>query len=260
MSATSSIAGMIRRVVPAELRPIRYLESLTRRRTSCRVRTGPFVGMRYGTASIGSAYIPKLLGIYENELSSILEEACSKRPQLIVDIGAAEGYYAVGLAMRNPSATVVAFEADAAGRAALRHTAALNGVGSRIDIRGTCEAADLQLVLRPTFESLVICDVEGYEHSLLDPATVPSLSTATILVEMHDFIVPGISDTVRARFEATHDIRHVLQEPRLGAAFPWRTVITRLLPSSYLDWAVSEWRPVRMSWLWMKPSRHATRH
>jgi hypothetical protein len=26
-----------------------------------------------------------------------------------------------------------------------------------------------------------------------------------------------------------------------------------VFPARYVDWAVSEWRPVRMSWLWMKP-------
>jgi hypothetical protein len=30
-------------------------------------------------------------------------------------------------------------------------------------------------------------------------------------------------------------------------------VVTGLLPRSYLNWAVSEWRPTRMSWLWMRP-------
>ena len=32
-----------------------------------------------------------------------------------------------------------------------------------------------------------------------------------------------------------------------------RTLGTMALPVSYLDWAVSEWRPERMSWLWMTP-------
>jgi hypothetical protein len=251
MPMNSAIAGLLRRVIPAECRPIGYLESLTRRRTLGRVRTGPFEGMRYGPVSVGSAYIPKLLGIYERELSPLIEQACAKRPCLIVDIGAAEGYYAVGLAMRNPSSRVVAFETEIAGREALHNTAALNGV--TIDIRGKCEAADVEGTLSASTSSLVVCDVEGYEQNLLDPETVPSLSNAAILVEMHDFIVPGLTDLLRSRFEPSHDIRQVLQQPRSRSEFPWGTVFTSLLPASYLDWAVSEWRPVRMSWLWMQP-------
>src|ERR1700722_2566319 len=109
MVPNSRVTSFLRKSIPARFRPIGYLESLARQQTSCRVRTGPFAGMRYGSVSVGSAYIPKLLGIYERELSSFIEAACLKRPDLIVDVGAAEGYYAVGLAVRNPTAKVIAF-------------------------------------------------------------------------------------------------------------------------------------------------------
>jgi hypothetical protein len=82
---------------------------------------------------------------------------------------------------------------------------------------------------------------------------VPSLRGATILVELHDFIRPGITDLLKQRFEPTHRIEHIWQEPRSRADYPWRTLGTFLLPKSYLDWSVSEWRPVRMAWLWMEP-------
>ena len=249
------MAAIIRRIVPARLRPLGYLEGLTRRRTSCRVRTGPFAGMRYGTESIGSAYIPKLLGIYESELWPFIEQSCSKAVRLVVDIGAAEGYYAIGLARRIPTATVVAFEADVNGREALRHTVALNGVSSQVEILGKCEVTDLERALAADRCPLLICDVEGYEQTLLDPARVPSLLSATILVEVHDFIVPGVGALLYRRFKTTHTIQRVKQQRRQPGEFPWRTIVTALLPSSYLDLAVSEWRPVSMSWLWMEPRR-----
>ncbi len=100
---------------------------------------------------------------------------------------------------------------------------------------------------------VVVCDVEGYEEKLLDPKAVPALCRATILVELHDFIIPSITEKLKERFGATHRIEHIWQQPRSRADFPWRTLGTMLLPKSYLDWAVSEWRPVRMSWLWMVP-------
>ena len=105
-------ASLIRRIVPERYRPIGYLTHLVRQRTDCKVRLGPFAGMRYVSNSIGGAYLPKLLGIYERELTQVMEAACARQPRLIVDIGAAEGYYAVGLALRNPQATVIAFEAE----------------------------------------------------------------------------------------------------------------------------------------------------
>ena len=101
---------------------------------------------------------------------------------------------------------------------------------------------------------IVICDVEGDEDRLLDPVAVPPLRSATILVELHDFLVPGIGQKLRERFANTHAIGEIWQADREPSEFPWRTLGTSLLRRSYLRWAVNEWRPVRMSWLWMVPT------
>jgi hypothetical protein len=249
-----TLANAIRRFLPARYRPIGYLTHLVQRRTHCRVRQGCFAGMRYAHDSVGSAYLPKLLGMYERELAPCVEAICSHTPALIVDVGAAEGYYAVGLALRNPQAKVIAFEMEPRGQAALRGMAALNNAADRVDVRGRCEPDDLAQALAGAHRPVVVCDVEGYEDALLDPARVPQLRGAAVLVEVHDFIVPGIADELRRRFDPTHAIETIWQQPRDRKEFPWRTPATMLLPTSYLDWAVSEWRPVQMSWLWMQPT------
>jgi hypothetical protein len=82
---------------------------------------------------------------------------------------------------------------------------------------------------------------------------VPNLRKAAILVETHEFVHPGITEEIRRRFARTHIVQLVWQGVRTCADFPFRTLGTRLLPKAYLDWAVSEWRPTRMCWLWMKP-------
>jgi len=247
------IASLLRKIVPERFRPIGYLTHLTRERTDCQVRSGFFAGMHYVQNSVGSAYLPKLLGIYERELSTQVESICAGKPELIVDVGAAEGFYAIGLARRNPQAKVIAFEMEPRGQATLREMAALNNVVDRIEIKGKCEAADLVVALGNASAPVVVCDVEGYEEKLLDLQAVPALRHATILVELHDFIIPGITEKLKDRFGPTHRIEHIWQQPRSRADFPWRTLGTALLPRSYLEWSVSEWRPVQMSWLWLVP-------
>ena len=141
-------------------------------------------------------------------------------------MGAAEGYYTVGLALRNPHARVIGFEMDPHGRQALREMTELNDVADRIEVRGQCEPADLYSAIVKQPCPMVVCDAEGYEARLLDPAAVPTLKCAAILVELHEFLVPGIGGQLRMRFESTHRITHVLQESRDRAEFPWRTVGT----------------------------------
>ncbi|HEX4415219.1 MAG TPA: hypothetical protein VH107_16425 [Lacipirellulaceae bacterium] len=228
---------------------------LAQRRTGRRVLQGPFAGMQYVDNSIGSAYIPKLLGLYERELSHCVEAIDAIHPEHIIDIGAGEGYYAVGLALRNPAARMTAFEMQLAGRTAIAELARLNRVEEQVEIRGECTIAELNRALTGVSRPVVVCDVEGAELQLLDPSAAPALRDAAILVELHEFVVRGITDEITKRFLDTHQIEHVWQEPRSRTEFPWRTLRTSLLPKSYLDWAVSEWRPERMAWLWMRPKR-----
>jgi hypothetical protein len=256
------LPALLRKLIPARFRPIGYLTRMVQQRTACRVQHGPFAGMCYPDQAVHSAYLPKLMGIYERELNDIIEEICAWQPQVIIDLGAAEGYYAAGLARRNPRARVVAFEQDEFGRATLQRTLSMNGVQKRVRIERRCGPADLESVLRAcsdqargrsNIRKLVLCDVEGDERSLLNPAAVPSLTQAHVLVEIHEFVHPGITELLRERFGCTHRVRQIWQQPRSFREFPYRTFWTTLLPRSYLDWAVSEWRPCRMSWLWMKP-------
>ena len=247
------LADLLRKIIPARWRPVRYLENLTRDRAGGRVLAGPFVGMQYIRTSQGSALIPKLLGSYEKELAVCVEGACALRPDAVIDVGAAEGYYAVGMALRNPSARVTAFEMDEKGRYALAEMIQLNEVADRVRVRGKCEPADLQASLDGAVRPLVVCDAESYELVLLDPAAVPGLNGAHILVELHDFMHRGLAETVAGRFMTTHRLTRIWQEERAAAEFPYATVYTRLLPKSYLAWAVNEWRPEQMSWFWMEP-------
>ncbi|MCE9519631.1 MAG: hypothetical protein K8R87_08785, partial [Verrucomicrobia bacterium] len=65
-----------------------------------RVLAGPFAGLRYPKfEAVGSSLIGKLVGIYEIELGALMEKILVAPYETVVDLGCAEGYYAVGLAV-----------------------------------------------------------------------------------------------------------------------------------------------------------------
>jgi hypothetical protein len=130
------------------------------------VQNGPFAGMRYPkAASIGSALVPKLIGCYEKELHTVIEEICATDYTSIVDVGCAEGYYAIGLGMRLSNASVMAFDTNEEAIALCNEMARLNNVSSRLITGGFC--SDLLLSRLPLGDrSLIICDCEGYELTL----------------------------------------------------------------------------------------------
>jgi tRNA G46 methylase TrmB len=126
-----------------------------------RIVSGPFRGMRYNLVACGSAHSAKLLGTYEKELHAIIDEILAERFEEIIDIGAAEGYYAVGLALSSPSPRrVIAFEAQEQGRQLLQELAAGNSL-KNVDIRGACDVMGLEQALAGGRPKLIICDVEG---------------------------------------------------------------------------------------------------
>jgi hypothetical protein len=247
---------LIRKILPEKWRPVGYLHHLVWSKTNGSVRAGCFRDMKYvdyACGSVCSQYIPKILGIYEKELESYIEKATALGFQQIVNVGGGEGYYAVGMAFRNPSASIVTFEMEAKGRDLIAQMAKLNSVEDRIEILGKCEPKDLNRVLSRFERNLIVMDVEAYEMVLLDPDRIPALKNAFILVELHDFIQPGIAEEIKSRFASTHLLERVWQTERSLQDFPFNTLYTRLLPKKYLEGAVSERRPARMSWYWIEP-------
>jgi hypothetical protein len=187
-----------------------------------RVAQGPFRGMGYiPLAASGQAQVlPKLLGTYEKEIYPAVEEICRAGCDRIVVIGAAEGYYAVGLAWRNPGVELTGFESDASQRYYLRRMARCNGVRGRITIAGECTPAVLAAALAGAERAAVFCDCEGAEDVLLDPGRVPDLRRALILVETHEGMVPGVERRLLERFGPSHEIAVIRSRPRTRGDLP----------------------------------------
>jgi len=249
----SWLRRILKPFVPHAIQPTQiYLRQL-RRESKNRVVLGPFKGMRYVEDAVGSTVQPKLLGIYERELWETVEKACKIDFDTIIDIGAAEGYYCIGLALRIPKAHNIAFEMESAGQQLIKQMASLNDVASRVDIRGRCEIDDLKAALPQGGRCLVICDVEGYEEVLMDPAKLPALRSTHLLVELHDLFVPNVTETIRGRFSATHDINVIHTADRSTDEFPYKSLFRTLTPKSWLIPMVFEYRQAPMKWFWMTP-------
>jgi hypothetical protein len=216
------------------------------------VLQGPFRGMKFVSNSADKAYLPRIIGSYEVEVYPSVERICEADPDVIVVAGAGEGYFAVGLALRVPRARVVAYESFSWAAYLLRRMVALNDVDRQVETRGFCSPAVLRRDLESARRPAVVCDVEGYESDLLNPAAIPGLKRAHILVEVHEQVVPGIETTLRDRFGATHSVEPISMRPRSLDDFP-RTVD---VSEDDALWAMDEvkFRGVPQSWLHMVPN------
>jgi hypothetical protein len=214
---------------------------------------GPFKGMLYPAfKSIGSAIAPKVLGSYERELHQVLEEICLKDYSEIVDVGCAEGYYAVGLAMRLPKAKVYAFDTNADAIHLCKQMAQLNHVAERLITGSFCDAKVLQSIPY-TKRALIISDCEGYEKQLFTKETVPFLATHDLLIEVHDFLDIEISSVIRQRFEGTHSIKAIQSIDDITKAHTYAYDELKKYSLDVRRRFFAENRPHIMEWLYMTP-------
>ena len=224
------------------------------------VRHGPFRGMRYPQArSVGSTLVPKLIGSYEKELHPVIDRICNVPYTAIVDIGCAEGYYAIGLAMRISGATVYAFDTDAEATALCRAMAELNGVSSRVITGEFCSPetlASLDLGSR----ALIVCDCEGFEGTLFTKQTVGALADHDVLVELHDFLDIELSSSIREVFSESHDIHAVKSVDDLEKAHTYVYAELDGFDLASRKMLLAERRPAVMEWFFMTPSRGRPRH
>ena len=72
-----------------------------------RVLNGPFQGLHYPTINLQRSSLPaRIIGSYERQLHPFIEKIIATPYDHLLDIGSAEGYYAVGFAQRMPRTTV----------------------------------------------------------------------------------------------------------------------------------------------------------
>lgn len=173
------------------------------------VAKGLFAGMKIDQRlSWGDDLYSTIGGQYERELQPILARAFALDYRRFVDIGCANGYYAIGAARAMRGADVFAFDIDAEARRATERNARLNDVADRVRVEGAADYAILGERLRGDGSAFLLSDIEGAELDLLDPARCPALLDADLLIELHGDMTAAIAEFAR-RFGAGHSL-HVV--------------------------------------------------
>lgn len=216
------------------------------RRQGTRIAAGPFAGMDYPVRAAEGARVVRMLGAYEPGLDPVIETIIARAYPLVIDIGCAEGFYAVGLARRMPGARVLARDISDRAQARCLALARANGVADRVEIGGQVLHGDFAICADQP--SVVICDIEGAEADLLDPVAAPGLLGADILVELHPAAQPDLVEVMQRRFAPSHRITRIdraLAPERLPAWAEEMSDLDRLL-------CLWEWRMGPTPWLWME--------
>lgn len=216
------------------------------------VARGPFSGLKLPQMGAWSDYdlLSKIVGSYEAELFGVIDRAVARKPDLIFNIGASEGYYAIGLKRLLPSAQVFTFDIDEKSFPVLDSCAQLNGVDiSRLE--NFTFAAPLQdIETREASSILFLADCEGAENNIVSMPTDISIRS-TFIVELHDLFVPGTTERLSQYFAPTHDVEIIDQQDRNARDYPELSGMTGSIRNVLLD----EFRAASMQWLYAVPKK-----
>lgn len=224
------------------------IDRLVASRTGLVVTSGPFAGLRLPSEALREHLGPFLLGTYECELHDWLEELRSHDFRQILDVGAKFGYYAIGLARWFPEAEVLAFDTDPWARRVVRRAAVANGT-DRVRVRGYLRPRAFAGLIRPP--ALVLSDCEGFEDELFLSVSPESLRECWLLIELHESLVPGVGERIRAHCSETHSA-----EVRSRAGREVDGAWLEILGEEAAGKAVDELRG-EQDWMFLRPRRPA---
>lgn len=219
------------------------------------VRHGAFQGLVLDGASNISrgALAAKVLGFYE---PTVFAELVRHGPYGdAVCIGAADGFYAIGLVKSGLARRSICFEMTAKGRAAIALNAETNGVGDKLIILGKADETFAEQLRANDFvgeNALVICDIEGAEFSVLNADVLAALRGAFLVVELHDTVMEHATN-LRADLIARlpKDYSHWLAKEK---PVDWAGIVELDgLHDNDRALAVSEGRKIMGEWLFARP-------
>lgn len=221
------------------------------------VQAGPVAGFRlpgiprWSRSAIG----PILLGTYEHAVADALVRL-ARTSDLLIDIGAADGYYGIGLVANGTYRRSVCFESDQAGQAVLLDAALRNGVANSVSIFGKADDTLLDKLAAAGIDApsaVVLCDIEGGEFALFTSELLERLRHCHLVIELHDAYYgqrgTQMLDSLKTRAAAFFTVETIFSNQRPLPDHPCLDGFTK----DERMMLASEGRTIAQEWLLLSP-------
>ena len=194
------------------------------------------------------------LGFYEKEILDIINGFAENEFDTFVDIGAADGYYAVGMLVSKTVKRAFCFEASEIGHAIIKENFELNGSLGQIEVLGRASNNSLQSLTSVDYtKAIILIDIEGAELEVVDANFLSQARGANIIIEVHNW-ANQFSDKYEKMLRAIDKDFHIhVIEPveRPTKSMP----ILRSFSDENRALIASEGRPCLMRFIWLKPKK-----
>jgi len=210
------------------------------------IAKGPFKGLLYDITlpEYAETKLNKIIGAYEDELHNWLQKIKLNSYDSILNIGAAEGYYTVGLAKMFPTTSVISYEQDPTLNGVITKIVDINKLNNQVTIKGGFSITDIKET--NSKRVLIFMDCEGCEKILIGQNAI--LKKCDLLIETHNHIVPFITNDLIESFTDTHIITAISSSDGTIKVLKNHPELNHL---SYTDQitVLNEGRPCSSQWL-----------
>ena len=247
--------NFLKLIIPKNIHPLNYVTNRAIKFINGKVALGPFKGMLY----IDDAYVGfvchKVTGTYEKEIQQVINDELLIEYDAIIDVGSAEGYYAVGMALFSKAHKVISYEGSDRGRELQKKLIKLNNVNEIIELKEYCDEHILTEEMLKYENIFLIIDVDGYELALLNNELNSKLNKATMIIECHNHCYENMETDLINRFKDTHIIKSIPVRKKADYNdYPNPNFIYKLLPQKYKEFPIRETeRADEDTWLYLKP-------
>lgn len=218
------------------------------------VAYGPFKGMNLGNDFWRSKndQISQILGIYEEH---VLEKLCYFSAQgstRFINVGAADGYFSVGMAYSKIYSQVYALDIDPKAQNNIKENAKKNLCLDLVNVFGEANLATVASLVSKEAKATVLIDIEGDEYEFLSEEMLSLLSNSYLICELHPWLKENgenLQKDLMDRASKKFNIDLIIREnyaPNRFSEFDNLTDEERLI-------AVSEGREKNMQWLVLVP-------
>ena len=210
---------------------------------------GPYLGMHLHKENYWGLDSPAMrFGLYEKE---VLDFLVNFKGKCFINIGAGDGYYAVGELFRKSFQETICFESDIRGRQKIQEMGELNGVSGKLTIKGAADENWLEESVDPVEVGLVLCDAEGAEFDIFNINHFRRLANCPIIIEIHDWVANGEAKIKKLIDDSS--ATHVLTVLKTGARDLSEFTKLRSFSDEERWLIVVEGRPRLMSWFVFTP-------
>jgi 16S rRNA G966 N2-methylase RsmD len=153
------------------------------------VQSGAYKNMKIGDIAWSEYdYCPKIIGVYENEVQNeLLKTNC----KYIVNLGAGEGYHAIGQILSGTKEQAICFELSKTSRKFLNTNSKINNIENKIKIFEKANNNYLDYLQEKISdidfkECVFLIDIEGEEFNIINNKNLETLKESKLIIEFHE--------------------------------------------------------------------------